>query len=215
MRDIEPGQSQNDFEIHVSGLDELDTAANGSQPSHRSRKPVFSPRQRRLYLVLLNGLMIVVVVLILASTTSVRDLVSSVFIHPTPSPTATLVPGVDLFYVQASPSWGRLLADGHSTSIPAIGIDPPLRFARGQHLLVWQADPFLSQRCTVSVPNSPADTCNYRETAPSTSGLSAWVITFSESLATLSHEQRATLRDCHPATESDPELSPGYERGFD
>ena len=74
-----------------------------------------------------------------------------------------------------------------------MSIDPPLRFERGQHQLVWQADPFLAQRCTVSVPPNFADTCSDHETTQDSSGLSAWVITFSESLATLAGTPRAAL----------------------
>lgn len=193
MGDIEPGQSQNDFEVQVSDLDEPDTATNLPQPSHLSRKSPFSLRRHRLYLILLNSLMILAAVLILASTTSVRILVNSAFIHPAPSPTATLPPGVDLFYIQASPGWGHLLIDGHPTPLPTISTDSPVRFTRGQHLLFWQADPFLVQRCIVSVPSNPTDTCNDHKTASGPTGLSAWVITFSESLTTLSGQQRTAL----------------------
>lgn len=193
MGDIESEQLHNNFEIEVSDLDEPEIAANSSQPSPPFRKPRFSPRQRSLYLILLNGLVILALVLLLATTTSVRELVSSAFIHPTPSPTATLTPGVDLFYVRADPSWGQLLIDGHPTTLPAISIDPPLRLARGQHQFVWQANPFLAQRCTVSVPPNFRDTCSDHEATPAGSGLYAWVITFTESLATLAATPRAAL----------------------
>lgn len=193
MGDIESEQFHDNFEIEVSDLDELEIATNSSRPSLLFRKPRFSPRHHRLYLILLNGLVILAVVLLLATRTSVRELVSSAFIHPMPSPTATLAPGVDLFYVRADPPWGRLLIDGHPTALPAIGTDPPLRLARGQHQLVWQADPFLAQRCMISIPPNFADTCSNHETTQASSGLSAWVNTFSESLATLAGTPRAAL----------------------
>ena len=193
MGDIESEQFHSDLEIEISNLDEPEIAASSSRPLLLFRKPRFSPRQRKLYLLLLNGLVILAVVLFLANTTSVRKLVSSVFIHPTPSPTATLAPGVDLFYIRASPTWGQLFVDGHPTPLPTMSIDPPLRFARRQHQLVWQADPFLAQRCTVSVPPNFADMCSDHETTQASSGLSAWVVTFSESLATLPGSPRAAL----------------------
>lgn len=193
MGDIESEQFHKNSEIEVSELDEPEIAANSSRPSLPFREPRFSPRQRRWSLILLNGLVMLAVVLLLVTTTSVRELVSSVFIHPTPSPTAPLAPGVDLFYVRAAPPWGQLFVDGHSVSLPAMSIDPPLRFARGQHQLVWHADPFLAQRCTVSVPPNFADTCSDHETTQASSGLSAWVITFSESLATLARTPRTAL----------------------
>ena len=193
MGDIESEQLHNNLKIEVSDLDEPEIAANSSRPSPPIRKTRFSPHQRRLYLILLNGLVILALVLLLTTTTSVRELVSSVFIHPAPSPTATLAPGVDLFYVRADPPWGRLLIDGHPTALPAIGTDPPLRLARGQHQLVWQADPFLAQRCTASIPPNFVDMCSDHEAIPASSGLSAWVITFTESLATLAGTPRAAL----------------------
>jgi hypothetical protein len=116
--DIESEQFHNDLEIEISNLDEPEIAASSSRPLLLFRKPRFSPRQRKLYLLLLNGLVILAVVLLLANTTSVRELVSSVFIHPTPSPTATLAPGVDLFYIRASPPLGAALRRWASDSPP-------------------------------------------------------------------------------------------------
>ena len=193
MGDIESEQLHNDLEIEFSDLDKPEIAPSSSRPLSSFRKPRFSPRRRKLSLIFLNGLVLLVVVLLLANTASVRELVGGVFIHPTQNPTATLAPGIDLFYVRTNPSWGKLLVDGHPTSIPTMGIDPPLRFGRGQHQLVWQADPFLTQRCTVLVPPTFANTCSDHETAQVRSGLSAWVISFSESLATLTGSQQATL----------------------
>jgi hypothetical protein len=192
--DIESEQFHNNFEIEVSDLDEPESAANASRPSQLFRKPRSWPRQRRTYLMLLNGLLMLVVVLLLCTTTTVSEKVSSVFIRPAPSPTATLFPGVDLFYVRANPPWGRLLIDGYPTALPAIGIDPPLRLARGQRQLVWQADPFQAQQCTVSIPPTVADTCSDHETTQEdSSGLSPWLINFSASLATLAGTPRAEL----------------------
>jgi hypothetical protein len=186
-------QFHDHFEVEVSDLDEPENSANSSQLSQLFRKPRFSSRQRRLYLILLNGLLILAVVLPLATMNSVRDLASSLFNHPLLGPTATLAPGVDLYYVRASPPWGRLIIDGHVTALPIISTNPPLRLARGQHQLVWQAYPFLAQRCTVSVPPNVEDSCRDHDTAQAGLGLTAWVITFSESLANLAGTPRASL----------------------
>ncbi len=193
-------QSPNDFEVEIKDLDEPDAADDRSLPSPGKRKPRFSLRRRRLSLILLNGLLILTVLLILGNTTPVRNLVGSTFFPPTPSPTPTLVPGVDLFYIRLSPIWGRLTIDGRPTPLPTIAIDPPLRLARGRHLLVWQAPPFLTQRCTVSVPNDYAtDTCHYNDTARF-GAETAWVITFRESLATLPTDLRNALLQTTQAT---------------
>jgi hypothetical protein len=191
--DIESEQSHDNSEVEVSDLDEPETAANSPGPLLPLRKSRLSPRRRRLYLVILNSLVILAVVLLLATTTSIRDLAGNIFIRPAASPTAPLAPGVDLFYVSADPPWGRLYIDGRLTALPATGSNPPLRLARGEHQLVWQADPFLPQQCTVSVPPNYGDTCSDHDAIQASSGLSAWLVTFSESLANLAGTSRAAL----------------------
>jgi hypothetical protein len=120
-------------------------------------------------------------------------LVGSIFLRPNPSPTPTLAPGTDLFYVRGDPSWGQLFIDGHPTALPVIGTDPPLRLARGQHMLTWQAAPFLTQQCTVSVPPAPlTDTCSDNDMVQfNMVGVS--VVSFFLSLANLSAKQRTAL----------------------
>ena len=104
-----------------------------------------------------------------------------------------IVPSEDLYYVRASPSWGRLFIDGRLASVPAIGSDPPLRLAPGRHRLTWQAAPFLPQTCFISIPNNFAtDTCQYNETVEFGSKF-AGVIPFTETLATLPITQRNAL----------------------
>lgn len=190
MGEVEPEASQNDFELEISDLDESDLPARLSHRAHLLSRP-----PGRL-LILLNGLLLLTVVLLLISTPSVRNLVSGIFIPPVSTPTATIVPGTDLFYITAEPSWGHLSVDRHSTSLPTIGVDPPLRLAHGQHVLTWQANPFQTQQCTLSIPgNYATDTCRLNGTIQLhlRSGISAWVITFSVSLATLSTSLRASL----------------------
>lgn len=193
MDENEFEQSREEFQVEIKDLDKPDAAGDRSLPSPGARKPRLSLHRRRFSLILLNSLLILTVILILGNTTPVRNLVSSAISRTTPSPTPTLVPGVDLFYIRISPLWGRLTIDGRPTPLPAINVNPPLRLARGQHLLVWQAPPFLTQRCSVSVPNNYAtDTCHYNETAGFGTE-TAWVITFSETLATLPADQRNAL----------------------
>ncbi len=190
MGDAEFERPQSDFEVEITDLDELDTVTSPSRPEPRRK---FSPRQRWLQLTAINGVLILAMVIILASTAAVRGLVSSVSIRPTPSPIPTLGPGVDLFYVRGDPAWGRLFIDGHPTALPDIGTDPPLRLARGQHLLTWQAAPFLTQQCTVSVPPSLTDTCSDHEAIQFNTGPYASVISISVSLATLSGARLVAL----------------------
>ncbi len=193
MGNTKSEQFYNDFDIEISSLDESETATTSSQPLPHVRRSGLSPRQHRQYLLLLNVILILSVIILVFTTTSLRGLVSGVFHRPMPVPTATIVPGTDLFYIRADVPWGQLFVDGHPISLPAISIAPPLRFARGQYQLSWRAAPFLAQQCMISVPPNFADTCNDRETAQVSSGLSAWVISFSESLTTLAATPRTTL----------------------
>jgi len=203
MSDVESRQPQDDSIIETADLNELgDSAADtedgmssAGQPPDTGLEPRFSPRQRRLQLIITSAIVVLAVLVILGSTASVRDLVRSIFVRPTPTPTPILFPGTDLFYIQADPPWGHLSIDGHPLSrLPRIGIDAPVRLSRGQHTLVWQAEPFQPQSCTVSVPpRYTTDTCSYKATAQLNSGLTAWLITFSVSLATLPGEQRTAL----------------------
>ncbi len=193
MEDTELEQSQDDFEVKISDLDKPDSITGSSQPGRRGPLWRLLPRRRRVQLIIINGLLILVMIIILASTAPVRGLVGGVFFRPTPTPTPTLAPGADLFYVKGDPSWGRLLVDGHPTALPAIGTDPPLRLARGRHVLTWQAPPFLNQQCIVSVPLAPlTDTCSDNSVV-SFNSTDAWVISFSVSLANLSGKQRTAL----------------------
>jgi hypothetical protein len=138
---------------------------------------------------------VLVVLMILASTAPVRELVGSILpgLTPTPSPAAGLQN--DLFYFKASPSWGYLTIDGHVVSpLPRMSVDRPLRLPPGQYVLVWRAAPFLAQRCTMTVPTKPGvDSCRYDPPIEVGIGSFASIITFSESLNTLSTTQRALL----------------------
>ncbi len=227
MGDLEHRQPQDDFTIEIVDINELgETVADSdsgtpsaAQPPPAGLEPRFSPRQRRGQLAITSAIVALAVLLILGSTASVRELVGGVFIRPAPTPVPTLAPGADLFYVQGSPPWGHLSIDGHPISrLPQIGIDAPLRLSRGQHTLVWQAEPFQAQSCTVSVPaRYDTDTCGHNATAQ-VSGLLASIITFSVSLATLTGEQRIALIQAAQAViatqQSTDTVRPGEQYAF-
>jgi hypothetical protein len=195
MSDVESEQSQNDIEIEISDLDEPGVSGNSTKPIPLSTRPRFSHRQHRLQLTITAVIIILTVILILATTAPVRELVRGIFIRPIPTPVPTLAPGVDLFYVRGDPPWGHLSIDGQEVSrLPRISVDPPLRLSRGQHVLVWRAEPFQEQSCTVSVPaRYGTDTCRNNETVQLNSELLASIITFTESLTTLPNDKRTAL----------------------
>jgi hypothetical protein len=201
MSDVEHKQPQDDATVEITDIDGLDGVAADSKTVSSAKllrpglEPGFAPRQHRLQLVVTAGIVVLALLVILGSTAPVRELVSGVFIRPAPTPVPTLAPGADLFYVEGNPPWGKLSIDGHAIAqLPRMSLDPPLRLARGRHVLVWKADPFLSLRCTVSVPPFYImDTCGYNQAVQLDSGLSAYIITFSVSLTLLPADQRAPL----------------------
>src|SRR5258708_6911989 len=201
MSEVEDEQTQDDFGGDITDIDKSgDNASDSGMPLSAKLpgvllEPRLSLRQRRRQLIITGSIVVLAVLLILGSSASVRDLVSGIFIRPTPTPLPMIAPGSDLFYVQGNPTWGHLFIDGHVVAhLPRISIDQPLRLSRGRHVLLWRADPFLSLSCTVSVPARYAtDTCSYHESVQLDAGLSAWIITFSVSLASLPAEQHAAL----------------------
>ncbi len=200
MADVEHEQAQDDFEVEITHIDASDSSTNSNtltgsseKPSHSPMLPRFSLHQRRLQLMVTISLVVLALLIILGSSAPVRQLAVSIFTHST-TPTPTLAPGENLFYVLGNPPWGQHSLDGHVQSrLPTIGRDSPFRLSRGRHQLVWKADPFPTQSCTVSVPFSYSDTCVHRETATFGGDRFAWVISFSVSLAMLSNEQRTAL----------------------
>lgn len=161
MADVEAEQPQDDFEIEITDIDALESAASSSRPWRPSPFLRFSRRQRSLQLTITSAIVVLAVLLILGSTAPVRELVGRSLVVPTSTPVPTPGPEADLFYIQANPPWGHLSVDGHEVApLPRINVDPPLRFPQGQHALVWHADPFPPQSCTLSVPaRYRTDTC--------------------------------------------------------
>ena len=200
MGDVESEQSQDGLEVEIVDLDELASGADASNSSNkrllRPSQPVrFLARRRGLQLGVTTSVVVLVVLMILASTAPVREVVGSIFTGPTPTPSPA--PGLqnDLFYFKTSPSWGYLTIDGHVVShLPRMSVDPPLRLLPGQHVLVWRAAAFLAQRCTITVPAKPGvDSCRYDPPIEVGNGSFASIITFSESLKMLPATQRALL----------------------
>ncbi len=186
---------QEDFEVEVADLEQVGATPGPSKSWRSVPLPRFSPRQRRLQLTGTTAMVVLAILIILGSTAPVRELAGGALSGLTPPPLPTFVPGTDLFYIQAGPSWGHLSIDGRAVShLPAPGVDSPLRLSRGRHTLVWRAYPFSTQRCTLTVPAHPhADTCHYEQARGPVIPAYASIIIFSESLNTLSTSERAAL----------------------
>lgn len=190
MRKTEPGEPQDDLDVEITSLDERKSA--GLAPD---AVWAFARRHRRPLTAASAGMVALAILLIVLSTSAVRGLAVRVLNLPTPTPTRALYPGEDLFFVRADPAWGHLAVDGRAIApLPVAGANAPLRLARGQHVLVWNAEPFQQQRCILSVPASYLiDTCVDHSTVQIGPGVIASIVEFQESLATLAPEQRAAL----------------------
>ncbi|MGI9059048.1 MAG: hypothetical protein ACR2H5_10760 [Ktedonobacteraceae bacterium] len=193
-------QKKKDLDVEI-----VDLPGGGDEQQRGSERP-FMPfpssikltsvaRQRRFQLILTASIVAIVVVIILGSSLPVRNLAVRLLAARVPTPTATLVPGVDLFYIDGAPSWGSAYLDGQRMKhLPNVGVDPPLRIARGQHVLEWKADPFQEQRCIVSVPaNFGVDTCHYDNSVSLGGGRSAWLLSFPASLQIVPDKPRLAL----------------------
>ncbi len=101
---------------------------------------------------------------------------------------------IDLFYVNPGPAWARLTVDGELIArLPVVGRGSPIQLAPGVHQFRWQAAPFSSQSCSISVPTSITDTCMATETTSPPDQRSAWIVSFGASLLTLPTNPRRTL----------------------
>lgn len=208
-------QKQRGLEVEIVDLpDEDDTFRKKSArpfPSFSSAIQANSvTRQRRLQLALTISILAIVIIVILSSSVPVRTLAVRLFSAPTPVPTTPLAPGSDLFYINGAPTWGRVYLDGHLIAhLPRVAVDAPLRIARGQHVMLWRADPFQEQRCIVTVPpDYSVDTCHYNDSVHLPVGGSAWLLSFPASLLILPDSSRLALLqtvqkalDAHNSTE--------------
>ena len=185
-----PDEPQDELEIEITSLGESKPAGLAPGSLH-----LFARRHKRPLTAVAVGMGALAVLLIVVSTFAVRGLVARFLVPPTPTPAQALYPGEDLFYVQADTVWGHLTVDGRGIPrLPIVGVTAPLRLARGQHELVWSAEPFLPQGCTLSVPpNYLIDTCVDHSTVQTHPGVSASIVEFQESLTTLAPDRRAAL----------------------
>jgi hypothetical protein len=199
MGDRDNTLPQHDLEVEITNLDATCVIKSSSRFSRVLRLLWTLPlplRQRLAQCTLVVSVVVLSALMVLGNFPTARSVTASMFFSSTPTPTPTLISGVDLFYFDANPPWGRLFVDGKPLAhIPIIHVDAPLQLPRGHHVLDWQADPFQVQHCTVSVPpNFTTDTCQFADVIQQGVGLlSAWVIKFSVSLSTVSSMVRNTL----------------------
>jgi hypothetical protein len=158
-RDPEAGD-----DLHVEVSDVRPGGAGAPAPQFRSPLEArLGPRQRRARLAIVLACGLLALAVVLAGIPAVRSGAAGLIARLGPSPTPAVAPGEDLFYLLPNPPGVDVSLDGHVlTSPPLLGDPHPLRLARGRHMLSWRSRdlPFVSQRCTVSVPRASGDTCS-------------------------------------------------------
>jgi hypothetical protein len=191
MEDRESERPQDDFAVEITDLNQ------SPRPTRRAWLRL-TPRQRKLSLAATALLFVLVVLLLLGSTGDVGSLLGRAIGNPvsTPDPGA---PATSMsVYLRGNPGWGHFTLDGKALAhVPAIGREHPLELARGQHTIVWQAEPFKAKTCVFTVVDASTlrGPCflDNSMTPNFEPGISAVVIAFFASLNDLPANQRARL----------------------
>ncbi len=182
MKDAENEQPQDDFEVEITDLDMQPPGRDSSDPVARPRRGrLIAPiaglsasskarlllRHRGFQLFLTTSIVVLAILVILASSAGVRNLLTGGS-APLPVSTITPKPQNDLFYFQLNPPWGHLSIDGHRVArVPMDSNQPPLSLPPGQHTVLWQAAPFRPVSCILVVPViSYPSTCNLSQFTP-------------------------------------------------
>lgn len=159
------------------------------------------PPRSKARLAFIVALWLVIILLLIAIFSPVRDVVINRFLTVAPPPTPTIVPGGNQFYIQAFPQ-GTITIDGQAiTSLTnQYNGASPITLARGVHKIVWQAPPFLPLTCIVYVPPISSEPCNYESLGDIANAPSLRVISFNASMSNLSNTQQTALKQAIQAT---------------
>jgi hypothetical protein len=195
QQDNSQNDQQNDQDIEIVEIDDV-SIPDKKVPSLPQPLLALVPRQRRIQAFVTVSLVVLVLIALLGSNISIRNKVIQAVVPPTPTPIAPIPHGTDNFYASRDVGWGHLFVDGKLISnVPDAydnngNLNAPIHLARGTHTLLWRADPFPSQTCTISVPNNyRTDTCKYNNFE---SG-DGWVIPFPSDITVLSATLRGSL----------------------
>jgi hypothetical protein len=157
------------------------------------------PRRRRRPLAIIT--VIVLIIVLVSGSLAIARAVGSGAIGAAPTPTATLLPGENLFYIITDPLWGTVSVDGHTLMhLPTLG-GQPLTLAVGGHTIVWNAPPLAPQKCLIYVPQqqTPGGNCSATDQMAVRSGkdagLQATIVEFTLDSSMLSHAQFTALRN--------------------
>ncbi len=148
--------------------------------------------QRKMRLAINLSIWTLLLIVIIVAVSPARDALINHFFGPAPSPTATVTPGDNLFFIQAIPS-GSVYLDGHLLAQPPAPGGKPLKLSNGRHQIPWKAAPFNPLSCVIAIPSSlTAGQCTYKSPVPY-AGANARLITFDPTLTDLSAPQRTVF----------------------
>ncbi len=159
------------------------------------------PPHNKVRLTFIVVLWLVIVLLLIAIFSPVRDVVIKRYLTAAPTPTPTIVAGGNQFYIDAYPQ-GTVTIDGHAaTYLPnENNNDIPITLSRGRHKIMWQAPPFQPLSCIVFVPPLPSEPCNYESLGGTPNAPGARIISFTASMTNLSNAQQTELKQAIQAT---------------
>ena len=177
-------------------MSDTSDAMNNEQPPENDRPP-----HSKVRLTFTIALWLVIVLLLVAIFSPVRTVVINRFLTTAPTPTPTIVPGGDKFYIQANPQ-GTITIDGQEvTQLPnPYNGDTPLTLSRGRHKIVWQEPPFQPLTCIVVVPPELNEPCNFESTGNYANDSSARVLSFAASMSNLPDAQQTALKQAIQVT---------------
>lgn len=187
---IDEEKGQNAPENHTDDNDELTETDDFDFPPPPERR-------RRGPLAILA--VIVLIIVLVGGGLAIARAVGGGALGAAPTPTATLLPGENLFYVTSDPSWGTISVDGHTLAHPPKIGSQPLTLAPGAHTIVWNAAPLAPQKCLIFVPPQQSSGGNCSTTDQATvqsgkdSGLQATVVEFALDSTMLSSAQFTSL----------------------
>lgn len=180
----------------TNSSDQPDDDENNEDEPTETDEFAFPPPKRRRPLPIIAA--IVLIIVLVGGGLLVTHTVGGAF-GPAATPTPTLIPGENLFYVTISPPWGTISIDGRRIAhLPLVGATP-LVLSPGGHTITWNAPPFQPQSCIVYVPpqqtTGGACSTNDSQTVQSGkySGLQATVLSFTASTSALPTAQRSAL----------------------
>src|SRR5690348_4442217 len=177
MKQNEHEEAQDDFEFEITSLDE---AAGETPPV--AGLPLFLRRHSKLATFATTSIIVLTTLLLLFSIAPIRQLLFPAGQQNTFS-----------YHLDASPPWGSLFVDGQAVNVDSSRSYPLFNLARGQHTLLWRAEPFPPQECTLTVPiGSGIDTCKHPPIPPASGGMDSY-ISFPTDVTLLPAQPRNTL----------------------